>query len=255
MMTAHCIGTLKLSEKQILALRRPVEDREIEWRPITDGGPPVIPYLSHNGYRDRLDAAFGLGGWGMLPVAMPREKEDIVYQPFALCVGGVPRVYAWGEQRYFETNREGKRSQMTYGDALEGVKSNAITRCGKELGVARELWNRTHVAELKARKASVAADGQTRASDTRRTNPQDEEPITKLQRQRLVSIFKHSGRTQFEVLAWLKACYGVDSTKVITRKDYQAICTAIERPGALPLGGSVVIDDKRTMGREPGEEG
>ena len=94
-MTASFVGTLHLAEPQILALRRPVEDREVEWRPAVKDGPPVIPYLAHNGYRDRLDAAFGLGGWGMIPVGMPKEKDGVVYTPYALVID-VSRAFMRG---------------------------------------------------------------------------------------------------------------------------------------------------------------
>src|SRR5688572_20218512 len=55
LMPTTFVGTLKLEPKQIDALRRPVLDSEIEWRSGKKDGPEDIPYLSHNGYRDRLD--------------------------------------------------------------------------------------------------------------------------------------------------------------------------------------------------------
>lgn len=225
-MIANFIGTLKLTEQQIAALRRPVADSEVEWKPAVKDGPPVIPYLSHNGYRDRLDAAFGLGGWGMVPVGMPKEKGTSIFAPYALCVDGVPRVYAWGEQELHK---------MTYGDGLEGAKSNAIVRCGKELGIARELWNRAYVDALKARKGQVVANGSTRASTPRTGyNAQEAEPITQKQRQRLWTIIKKSGRSDAEIAVWLAAVYQLDDTKRIKRGDYETICSAVEKPGPLP---------------------
>lgn len=253
-MSAAFVGTLTLTGEQIRALRRPVEDVEIEWRPLKKDGPPAIPYLSHNGYRDRLDAAFGLGGWGMAPVGQPKEKDGIVYVPYALVVGGVPRIYAWGEQEYHASNK-----QMTFGDALEGAKSNAITRCGKELGVARELWNRRHLAELKVRllgrgrHASRAeeppdervgaewsatdwpADAPTRAAPVRPpSHTQTDEPISQPQRRRLGVILRNSGRDEQSVRDWLRRTYGHEGTATITRQQYDAICAAIEAPADLP---------------------
>lgn len=253
MMTASFIGTMKLNDKQIRALRRPVEDGEVEWRPLREGGPPAIPYLSHNGYRDRLDAAFGLGGWGMAPVGVPKEKDGVVYVPFGLVVGGVPRIYAWGEQSYHPNNK-----QMTYGDALEGAKSNAITRCGKELGIARDLWNRPYIEALKRR---VLGGGRTQrhqqdephesSRQREETRPpaqsrsgDEQEPISLQQRERLFKIAKAAGRTKVEVTSWVKATYKVESTGQIQRKDYDAICTAIEKRGPLP---------KKEPARQPDE--
>lgn len=227
-MSASFIGTLKLTEQQILALRRPVLDSEVEWKPALKDGAATIPYLSHNGYRDRLDAAFGLGGWGMVPVGMPKQiGDDFLYVPYALCIDGVPRVYAWGEQQMHK---------MTYGDAIEGTKSNAIVRCGKELGIARELWSHANVAALKVRKESIEADGTRRMSDrqTRSYHAQENEPITDPQRRRLWVIVKNSGRTAAEIGIWLKSAYGLDRTDQIKRSDYTSICETIERSGSLP---------------------
>lgn len=263
-MVSTFIGTLNLKAKQIDALRRPVKDEEVEWRPLKDGGPPAIPYLSHNGYRDRLDAAFGLGGWGMVPVGQPKEKDSVIYMPFALVINGVPRIYAWGEQRYFETNREGERSQMTYGDALEGAKSNAIVRCGKELGIARELWDRKYIALLQVRVHSgerSRRQGESPRQQAERPpaghHAHENEPITYEQPGpgrppggqvgRLWNIIKHSGRSQAEVKTWFKERYGLTSTKAIRRKDYDAICAAIEKPGPL-----LVVEP--ALEREPGED-
>jgi hypothetical protein len=225
-MVTTFVGTLALIDTQVLALRRPVLDLEIEWKPAETNGPPVIPYLSHNGYRDRLDAAFGLGGWGMVPVGQPKEKDGSVFVPYAMVIGGVPRIYTWGEQQ---------QHKMSYGDALEGAKSNAIVRCGKELGIARELWNRAHITALKHRRGAVVADGQQRASDHPTWDARELEPITKPQQQRLWLIIKHSGRRHEDVQAWLKQSYQVEATKAIARKDYTAICTAVEKPGPLPV--------------------
>lgn len=257
------IGTLKLHEKQIKALRRPIDDHEVEWRPTRKGGPPEIPYLPHNGYRDRLDAAFGIGGWGMAPVGVPKEKDDVVYAPWALVIGGVPRFYAWGEQAYDPKNR-----QMTYGDALEGTKSNAIIRCGKELGIARDLWSRRYIAALKHRvpvrdrflmdawdaPATETGDGSRQREGSRppaaaRTGWENE-TISQPQYGRLRGIMKKADRTKQEVLAYLKAFYGVELARDIKRKDYDAIVQAIEGPGQLPKKEPVRVADEIITDRD-----
>jgi hypothetical protein len=243
--TAAFIGTLTLTEAQISALRRPVADAEVEWKPAEKDGPPVIPYLSHNGYRDRLDAAFGLGGWGMVPTGQPKEVGQAVFVPYALVIGGLPRVYAWGEQQIHK---------MTYGDALEGAKSNAIVRCGKELGIGRELWNRGYITGLKQRLANAQAarhahGGRNEILDdlpmkagtdaTVRTPlptvAYADEPITEPQMKRLWAIVKTIGRPTTEVAMWLTAAYGVTDSRKIQRKDYATIIKAIETRGPLPM--------------------
>jgi hypothetical protein len=231
-MTPAFVGTMRLEMWQINALRRPVGDGELEWRAAVHDGPPVIPYLSHNGYRDRLDAAFGLGGWGMVPMGMPVEKDKAVFVPYALVIDGVPRVYAWGEQALHK---------MTYGDALEGAKSNAIVRCGKELGIARELWDRKHVDALL--EAKVPGAGRRRPSPSEGgTTPAKsahdgmaDEPISQAQRERFWAIAKACGRNKNTVRLWLKAVYQVEDTSEILRRDYQTIVNALEAPGPLPV--------------------
>lgn len=230
-MVASFVGTLKLTGEQIAALRRPVEESELDWRSVERDGPPILPYLSHNGYRDRLDAAFGLGGWGMVPVGMPVEKDSAIYTPFALVIDGVPRVYAWGEQQLHK---------MTFGDGLEGAKSNAITRCGKELGIARELWDRKKIAELQARRRGAgrtAMDGPAPGSAAEPSYGSDAkagEPITDPQRIRLWTIVKKTGRAKTEVAMWIAARYKVRDSHQIKRRDYAEIVSAIEKPGPLP---------------------
>lgn len=250
MMTASFVGTLKLKDKQIAALRRPLDPSEIDWKPLVKDGPPILPYVSHNPCRDRLDAAFGLGGWGMVPVGMPKEKDGVIYVPFAMVVDGVPRIYAWGEQAYHDNNK-----QMTYGDALEGAKSNAIVRCGKELGIGRELWTKAYRERLQGgrrggKQQEMAADYPPQQPPRREppahgSHARVRTPITEKQLRRLWVVIRNSGRGQEEVKAWLFQRYGLDSTKKIAMADYEAICTAIESPGDLPEGPA----------RQVGEEG
>lgn len=227
-MIASFVGTLKLTSEQIAALRKPVDYDELDWRSIERDGPAILPYLPHNGYRDRLDAAFGLGGWGLVPVGMPVEKDQAIYTPYALVIDGVPRVYAWGEQQLHK---------MTFGDGLEGAQSNAITRCGKALGIARELWDKKKLAELqRRRRAEGPATYETAKGAEPRygSDAKADEPITDPQRIRLWTIVKKTGRAKTEVAMWLTARYGVSDSHKIKRRDYAEIVTAIEKPGNLP---------------------
>lgn len=225
MITSAFVGTLKLTADQIKALRRPVDDTEVEWKPAERDGPPVIPYLSHNGYRDRLDAAFGLGGWGMVPVSMPRVQDSTIYTAYALVVDGMPRVYAWGEQALHK---------MSYGDGIEGAKSNAITRCGKELGIGRELWNRGYIAELKKRKHPMQTFNAATGNVTTSAEP-DTRTITEPQKIRLWTIVKKTGRPKHEVVVWLTGRYGITDSLKILRRDYASIIEQIEAQGPLTL--------------------
>ena len=59
------------------------------------------------------------------------------------------------------------------------------------------------------------------------------EAITQPQRKRLWAIMKGAGRGEEEMRGWLKRRYNLDSTAGILRKDYDAICKAVEAFGEL----------------------
>lgn len=66
--------------------------------------------------------------------------------------------------------------------------------------------------------------------------------------QRLKTILKNSGRDVLDVKAWMALAYGYASSTEIKRKDYDAICSAIESKAPLPPG-------PLQREREVGEEG
>lgn len=247
MIAVQHVGVMKLEKSQIEALRRPLAANEIEWKPAKKDGPATIPYVAHTAARDRLDEAFGLGGWGMVPVTQPKEKDGEVLVYYAMVIGGLPRFYAWGQQEIRDNQH------MTWGDCLEATKSNAIVRCGKDLGIGRELWNRAGRARLggKGQSAPIPSAGNAPPRQYAPASSTDTRPISDGQRRRLFVIAKHAGRNEADIKAWLAVAYNIDSSKKIQRKDYDAICSAIEAPGPLgkPTDGELVYD------REPGEEG
>jgi hypothetical protein len=54
---------------------------------------------------------------------------------FWLVINGKPSGFAMGQQEYHANN-----PTMTYGDAIEGAKSNAGMRLCKDIGIGLELW-------------------------------------------------------------------------------------------------------------------
>ncbi len=258
-MSLQHVGTLKLTKEQIEALRRPLATHEVEWKPAVKDGPPIIPYVAHTAARDRLDEAFGLGGWGCVPVGMPKTIDGLVLTPCALMVGGVPRFFKWGECEYKEANRN-----MSYGDALEGSISSAIVRCGKELGIGRELWSKNGRSKLTppGQQPRVSQESSRRRDfgpPPEHHDAKGEEPITTKwkdkdgkwhagQRERLWAIIKSSGRTEQEVKAWLAVRFDIDSTTKIKRKNYDEICKCLEAPGPLTDPGELAYE------REPGQD-
>lgn len=59
--------------------------------------------------------------------------------------------------------------------------------------------------------------------------------ISDPQRKRLFTIAKKHSRTEQEIKSWLLKAYKIGSTRDLTRRDYDAVISAIEAAG--PLGG------------------
>lgn len=82
------------------------------------------------------------------------------------------------------------------------------------------------------------------------------EVISDAQRKRLWVIAKKAGRTGDAALetkyrAWLQRAYGISSTKLILRRDYDQICKLVEAKGELPEP----VKADPVYVREAGEEG
>jgi len=122
---AKSFGNIETTPAQQAILFAPVGDEEVEIRP--DG----LIYLPWTGYLRRLREVFGTS-WGLLPQGKPAMRDGFVMWGFFLCVKGKMASYAVGECE--------QTSRMTYGDCLEGAKSNAIMRCCKNVGISLELW-------------------------------------------------------------------------------------------------------------------
>jgi hypothetical protein len=131
------------TEAQATILTRPLAVEDVDIRP--DGQ----VYMGHAKLRQRLNEAFRPGGWALrrlssIDVAVAtegqadRKTELVMSAEFGLYVGGRFVSSARGEQKYQDNG------EMTYGDAAEGMKSNALSRCCKDLGIALDLWDRNY---------------------------------------------------------------------------------------------------------------
>lgn len=121
--------------------------------------------------------------------------------------------YWWRRKDQRPYWQEGKGDQQEHGgDAREGASSS-----GRGSGDSR---------------VQTPPPQQERPAGTN-TNAND--AITQEQRKRLFTIAKRAGRTDAEISVWLKERYRLESSKDIKRKDYDAICNAVEAPGRLPL--------------------
>ncbi len=139
-------GTIEATEDQKKILYAPVKEEDVEIRP--DG----LVYLPWMEYVSRLKDSFGMS-WAIIPQGPPKVQDNHVMWAFWLIIQGKPAGFAIGEQEYYPNNR-----QMTYGDALEGAKSNALMRLCKGIGISLELWRPSFVRAWKSKHAESYED-------------------------------------------------------------------------------------------------
>lgn len=144
-------GEEGFSQDVIDVLRAPIDDG------IVGIKPNGIIYVTHIHYRDRLDNAFGVGGWCLVPLDKPRlEGRRAIYHGF-LKAGGRYIADAIGGCDYIPSN-----NTMNLDDAVEGAKSDCLVRCCKVLPMFRECWDPEYVDYWKATYAHEVAMPNTR---------------------------------------------------------------------------------------------
>ena len=139
-------GTIEITEEQKKILFAPVKDEDVEIRP---DGLVFLPWMN---YVERLRDAFGIG-WAIIPRAMPKLESGSMYWAFYLMIQGKLAGFAIGEQQYQPNNRN-----MSYSDASEGAKSNALMRLCKGIGISLELWKPSFIRAWKAKYAEEYDD-------------------------------------------------------------------------------------------------
>lgn len=125
-------GTISFTKKQQETLFTEIPESEVEIRP--DG----LIYLPWVGYVRRLRDAFG-GKWSIIPIEKKPQMNpdgDGLMWGFYLVIDGKPYGYSIGEQKYIESNKT-----MSWLDAAEGCKSNALMRLCKGIGIGLEMWS------------------------------------------------------------------------------------------------------------------
>jgi len=150
-------------------LAEPPDPRDVEIKP--DG----IVFLPGVAYRRILTRAFGAGGWSILPRSPARVMGNIVVYHGALVCLGRFVAEAVGECFYRENN-----PNMSYASCVEGAKTDALSRCCKDLGVATDMWDANWREEWKAKYAisyqSKDRDGKPKTMwklKSRVSNPHD----------------------------------------------------------------------------------
>lgn len=134
----------------IRCLSERIDDRIVDIRP--DG----LIFVSHPHYRDRLDAAFGVGGWALVPLAAPRVQDNRVLYYGFLKARGQYIGDAVGGSQYYPNNPQGN-----YDNSVEAAKSDCLVRACKALPMFRECWDKEYADYWKA---TYAEEGVTRQS-------------------------------------------------------------------------------------------
>lgn len=124
------MATAPFADTVVAALVAPIPEEAVEVKP--DG----IVYLPGVFYRQRLTQAFGPGGWALAPRGPARTLGNLVTYSGALYALGRFVSEAVGECQYIANN-----PTMSYASALEGARTDCLTRCCKDLLIAMELWD------------------------------------------------------------------------------------------------------------------
>jgi hypothetical protein len=127
-------GAFPFTKAQEAILGRPLTDSEIHIRP--DDGNLYLPGVY---YRRRLNEAFGMGGWALVPVGEPGRdssgRNPTVYYTGRLYVLGRFAAQSMGKGTFIANN-----PKSDYGTALESARTDCPTRCAKDW-VSMELWD------------------------------------------------------------------------------------------------------------------
>lgn len=135
------VATVSLSQEQAEKLMAQLPDEAHDILPTGE------VYVSQVHYRRLLNTVFGPGGWALVPRGLFARQGNTITREYALVgPGGRFISEAIGEADYQPTN-----DRMSYATACEAVKSNALTRCCKDLGIASECWDKRFCEDFKAR--------------------------------------------------------------------------------------------------------
>lgn len=127
-----------LSAEAIAVLSEPVPEELIEIKP--DGS----CYLPEVHYRRILNKAFGISGWSLIPRGPHSMQGNVLSREYALFANGKFISQARGH-----TTMTGSFQNPAL--CTEAVRSNALMRCCKDLGIAASLWDNQLMAQWKSR--------------------------------------------------------------------------------------------------------
>lgn len=137
-MSSQTISSSSFDADVSAILQEEIDPSDIEIR--QDG----FLYLPEIRYRAILLRAFGPGGWSLIPKGGHSLNNDFVSREYWLLCHG----------KFVSSSRGFGLVRNELSDAVEGAKSNALMRCCKDLGIAKELWNPEYVKKWRETFAS-----------------------------------------------------------------------------------------------------
>lgn len=145
-------GAEPFPQKALDVLAEPVDRALVD---IREDGKAYLPGVH---FRRILNRAFGPGGWALLPRRPPAaDRGLVVWHGVLVCLGRFVSE-AVGEAMYRPNN-----PNDSYPTSVEKAKTDCLTRCCKDLGIAWELWDKKWTAEwMRSNCESFEKDGKTR---------------------------------------------------------------------------------------------
>lgn len=125
------IGQVPITAEQAAQLESPIDPEQLDILPTGE------VYMSQVWYRRKLNKVFGAGHWGMFPLGAYSQQDATLMREYALIVNGAFVADAVGEADYHPNN-----DRMSYATAATALKSNALSRLCKDLGIASECWDK-----------------------------------------------------------------------------------------------------------------
>jgi len=138
-------GVVPITDEESQALTKPLDPQTVEIRP--DG----LLYWPGNEYRALLNRVIGAGQWALKFIEqgkLSRKYDEVFWYRGELWIRGEFVSEAVGEQAYKSSN-----PNSSWATAREGAKTDCLTRCCKDLGIANELWNPSYTEEWKKQNA------------------------------------------------------------------------------------------------------
>jgi hypothetical protein len=140
-------------------------------RHLVEIRPDGIIYLPQVFWRGRLNETFGTGQWCIVVKSQSKDpNRSKLYIEGVLMIRGHYVSTGVGEAEYVETN-----ANQSWASVWEAAKSDCITRCCKDLGIAAELWQpefiRKWIDEFAVKVFVTDKNGKAKVAWRKKTSP------------------------------------------------------------------------------------